>query len=535
MSVQRRSGSLHSFFHSLRTIASLGGGSGATAVEKRSLLVVVSSMSAAGIVWGTTYLLFDEPLAAAIPYGYAALTLVNVLVYKFTDRDALFRFTQVLLTLLLPFLLMVELGGFVSSSAVGLWSLVAPVAALVVLGERAAVRWFTAYAALIVAGGLLEPLWSRSNNLPPFAITAFFIMNVTSVSALTFVLLRHFFVQKNAAVAAYVQQETALRQSEKLATLGRLSAGMAHELNNPAAAAKRGAALLEGAIAELQRIHRDLGATELSDLHNEQLTSLDRFVRERALSPARLDPVALADREEEIDRWLEESGTQAGADRAAALAEMGYSVEDLERLTASFPAGTHPTLVAWLAVAYNVYGLLAEIGRGAAQISEIVEALKAYSYMDRGEIQEIDVTEGLESTLVMLRSRIHDGIRVSRDYAPGFPLIQACGSELNQVWTNIIDNALYVLDGSGEITLRARGRDGWVDVEIEDNGPGIPESVRERIFDPFFTTKPPGSGTGLGLSISHTIVVQKHGGRLSVESKPGLTRFTVSLPARSAA
>jgi len=487
-------------------------------------------MSAAGVLWGTIYVVFGEPTAASIPYGYATLTLANTLLARRTDRDGVFLSAQVLLTLLLPFLLMLALGGFTSSSAVILWSLVAPVAALVVIGERSAVRWFAAYAVLILLGGVLEPFVRRSNNLPPLAITAFFVMNVTAVSALTFVLLRYFFLQKNDAVRAYIQQELVLRQSEKLATLGRLSAGMAHELNNPAAAARRGAALLEHAIADLQRDQLNLGALALSDLVKAELATMDRAVRDRALAPKRLDALALSDREEEIGNWLATNGIASSPDTAAALAEMGYELKDLGELIDRFPLDARVPLVSWLASTYTVYALLGDIGQGAARVSETVDALKAYSYMDRAPVQIIDVREGLENTLIMLRSRLRDAVTVRREYASNLPRIQAYGSELNQVWTNIIDNAIDAMNGKGEIRLRTRLRDGWVDVDLEDNGPGIPEALQSRVFDPFFTTKPPGSGTGLGLSISHNIVVQKHHGRLSLDSRPGLTRFTVSLP-----
>ena len=518
-----------------RNVAGGGLESNGPPVEKTSVIILASSMSAAGVVWGTIYLIFGEPFAASFPYGYAALTLANTLVYRLADRDGLFRSTQVLLTLLLPFFLMLALGGFTSSSAVILWSLVAPVAALVIIGERSAVLWFAAYTVLIVIGGLSEPFVRRATNLPSLVITAFFVMNVTAVSALTFVLLRYFFLQKNAAVRAYIQQELALRQSEKLATLGKLSAGVAHELNNPAAAARRGAALLGRAIADLQRVQLGLGALALSDQHVEELARLDRLARDRALSPTRPDALVLSDREQEIGAWLARTGISSGPDGAATLAEMGYDLSELKELARRFPVNAFSLVVSWLTCTYTVHALLGEIGQGAAHISEIVNALKAYSYMDQAPAQLIDVIEGLESTLVMLRSRLREGITVQREYAPNLPRIQAYGSELNEVWTNIIDNAIQAMDGKGEITVRTRGRDGWVDVEIEDNGPGIPVSIQSRVFDPFFTTKAPGSGTGLGLNISHRIVVQKHLGKLSVYSKPGLTRFTVSLPTHLAA
>jgi signal transduction histidine kinase len=177
-----------------------------------------------------------------------------------------------------------------------------------------------------------------------------------------------------------------------------------------------------------------------------------------------------------------------------------------------------------------VYTLLHEIGQGSARLSEIVGAVKGYSYLGQAPVQAVDPHEGLENTLVILRSKLTAGIHVRRDYGADVPKIQAYGSELNQVWTNLLDNAIDAMGGTGEITIRTRRQGAWVVVEIEDDGPGIPDQIQNRIFDPFFTTKEPGKGTGLGLSLSHRIITQQHKGEIRVESQPGRTRFTVKLP-----
>jgi signal transduction histidine kinase len=209
---------------------------------------------------------------------------------------------------------------------------------------------------------------------------------------------------------------------------------------------------------------------------------------------------------------------------------LGYERGELTTLVGGFSPSQFTAVIDWLNCTYTIYTLLDEIGQGAGRISEIVKALKAYTYLDQAPIQTVDVHDGLDSTLVILRGKLKTVITVHREYAPDLPHIQAYGSELNQVWTNIIDNAIDAMNGEGEITLRTR-RDGqWVIVEIEDNGPGIPEPIQPNLFDPFFTTKPPGQGTGLGLNISHNIVVQKHKGRIDVNSQPGKTRFEVRLP-----
>jgi signal transduction histidine kinase len=333
---------------------------------------------------------------------------------------------------------------------------------------------------------------------------------------------------------AYLQQEVMLRQSEKLATLGKLSAGMAHELNNPAAAALRGAAQLGTTFAHLQQAHLKLGELNLAHSQLELLLALDKLARDRARQPEDMDSLTRSDREAKLETWLEAQGVENTWEVAPGLVNLGYDKDKLTTLLADFSSSQAIAVIDWLNCTFSIYSLLDEIGQGAGRISEIVKALKTYAYMDQAPIQSVDLHEGLDNTLVMLRSKLKPGITVHRDYAPDLPHIQAYGSELNQVWTNIIDNAIDAMNGKGEITLRTRHDDQWAVVEITDNGPGIPEAILPNLFDPFFTTKPPGRGTGLGLNISHNIVVQKHKGRIDVYSQPGKTRFEVRLPLNSA-
>jgi signal transduction histidine kinase len=187
-------------------------------------------------------------------------------------------------------------------------------------------------------------------------------------------------------------------------------------------------------------------------------------------------------------------------------------------------------LVRWLAAGCLVHSLQDEVGQSAARISQIVKAVKSYTYLDQAPVQEVDVHEGLESTLVILRNKLKSGVSVTRQYATDLPRIEAYASELNQVWTNLIDNAIDAMGGQGELVLRTYARDGQVVVEVQDTGPGIPEEIRPRLFEPFFTTKPPGSGTGLGLHIVYDIVANKHGGEIHLISRPGATCFQVVLP-----
>jgi signal transduction histidine kinase len=329
---------------------------------------------------------------------------------------------------------------------------------------------------------------------------------------------------------AYLKQEVMLRQSERLATLGRLSAGMAHELNNPAAVARQGTEHLRSSMARLERAQLALGAAGLSSTQHDRITQLEREAEERAKKPSSLDPIARSDLEQEVEDWLDRIGMEDPWEHASTLVTMGLCAAELDDMTKSFDPSVAPIVIDYFSSKFTAYTLLEEIGHGARRIAEIVKALKGYSYMDQAPIQSVDVREGLNDTIVMLSSRLRDGINVDLDYADDLPRIQGYGSELNQVWTNLIDNAISAMGGKGALELKAYRHDNWVVVEVADTGPGIPIEAQKKIFDPFYTTKAPGEGTGLGLNISHGIVVEKHKGQISVDSKPGATRFTVMLP-----
>lgn len=350
--------------------------------------------------------------------------------------------------------------------------------------------------------------------------------------------LNHLMDSRGTAARAMLQTVTArwratealVRQSEKMAQLGTLSAGVAHELNNPAAAAKRGAGQLRTAFAQMQQAFLGLIGIRPTQEQIEALLALDRRAQERAKRPVELDPLARGDREYELETWLEDKGFEQAWSLAPTLVTIGYDIRSISEMADKFPAEQLPPVVTWLSGAAQVYSLLEEIDQGAGRIAEIVQSLKTYSYLDQAPVQEVDVHEGLDNTLVMLRSKLKGGINVRREYAENLPRIQAYGSELNQVWTNIIDNAVDAMQGQGQIILRTRREHNSVAVEIEDSGPGIPKEIQSRIFDPFFTTKEPGKGTGLGLNISYNIVVEKHRGTIKVFSQPGRTWFEVKLP-----
>jgi signal transduction histidine kinase len=315
---------------------------------------------------------------------------------------------------------------------------------------------------------------------------------------------------------AYVRQGLALRQHDKLATLGRLSAGVAHELNNPAAAVLRSA----GQLVELLRGPSCLPADSI--VRPELLVGL---VDRRPPS----DPLDRADREEALERAVDGLGVGEPWRLAVDLAEVGLEPGDLTAFASAGP-GEAAVQLRWLADRLRAARLAGEVSLSAGRIAEIVGALRSYAYLDRSVRQEVDLVRGIDDTLVVLRSALTEGVAVRRELAPDLPTVSGYGGQLNQVWTNLIDNAVQAMGGQGALTLRAHHDDGWVTVEVEDDGPGIDPDLQGSIFDPFVTTKPPGQGTGLGLSIVHQIVTEGHGGRIEVDSRPGRTTFRVHLP-----
>lgn len=328
-------------------------------------------------------------------------------------------------------------------------------------------------------------------------------------------------------MARLSQNDALLHQQERMAALGTLSAGLAHELNNPAAAAQRSASELNKTLVKLQIMTHEIEATAFRE---NQVDWLDSFMQEasrRFSSPLKLEALERIGLVDQLQAWLEANGIGSAWEFAPAMVNFGWSVEELEKLKGS---AFFDLSVQWLGVGCMTVGLLSEIQQATGRISQIVGAMKLYTYLDQAPLLEVDVHEGLENTLVILQHRLKHGVTIKREYSSDLPRIEAYASELNQVWTNILDNAVDAMNGKGEITLRTYEEDRYVVVEIIDNGPGIPEDIRPRIYEPFFTTKPPGKGTGLGLHISNDIIANRHHGQLLVESKPGETKFKAVLP-----
>jgi signal transduction histidine kinase len=316
---------------------------------------------------------------------------------------------------------------------------------------------------------------------------------------------------------------------EKLVSLGKLAAGLAHELNNPASAIARSASSLASSLAEADSASRKLGA---AGLRPEDVTVIER-VRDMCLTvdaQSILSPLEQEARERVLSRWLSER--HVAPDRAEGLAEMGITPEMLDQLARSLPPQALDASLAWIAANATTRRMSSEIQQAASRISHLVDAVKGFTQMDRESVSEpVDISQGLTNTLVVLRGKAKDkAVSLNLDIAKDLPLINGFAGELNQVWSNLISNALDAVSENGHVGVTAkRGDAAGVVVSVIDDGPGIPPAIRDRIFDPFFTTKPVGEGSGLGLDIVRRLV-QHHNGQIEVESNPGRTEFRVTLP-----
>ena len=318
-------------------------------------------------------------------------------------------------------------------------------------------------------------------------------------------------------------------QRQQLLALGSLAAGLTHELNNPAAAAVRANAALRDRVAGMRHKLALLAHDEI----DHRLLELLVDVQEEAVQGIRTAPLLSAleesEREDKLTDWLDQRGVSDGWNLAPVFVAAGTTTEFLEKVAAGAPPEMLDGALRWLAYTLETELLLAEITDSVTRISTLVEAAKQYSHMDRAPFERSDIHAGIKSTLAMLAGKL-TGLNVVKDFDRTLPPVPIYAGELNQVWTNLIDNAVQAMHGSGTLTLRTSRDDDMIRIEIGDTGPGIPTELRKRIFEPFFTTKPVGHGTGLGLDISYRIVVVRHGGDLSVQSEPGDTRFIVRLP-----
>jgi signal transduction histidine kinase len=330
-----------------------------------------------------------------------------------------------------------------------------------------------------------------------------------------------------------VRSQQMVGQRERLLALGSLSAGLTHELNNPAAAAVRATSALRERVAGMRHKLGFLASGNFAPQTIEQIIKIQDEAVERAAKAAKgpqLSALQTGDREDELTDWLDDHGVGSSWDVAPTFVQGGLDITWLQDVLDTVGGDAFPSAVRWLGYTIETEQLMDEIADASTRISTLVSAAKQYSQMDRAPFQVVDVRELLDSTLVMLGRKIGDGIEVVKDYDPDLPQIPCYAAELNQVWTNLIDNAVSAMAGSGTLTIRTRRQEDTALIDIQDTGPGVPAEIKDRIFEPFFTTKPVGEGTGLGLDISWRIVVRKHHGDIGLESEPGRTVFRVQLP-----
>ena len=324
--------------------------------------------------------------------------------------------------------------------------------------------------------------------------------------------------------------QAAIGERQRLAALGALSAGLMHELNNPAAAASRATGALRQRVAGMRHKLGMLAHGKVPPAQLDALVELREEVIEKAAKAPALTAMQAADLEDELGDWMDGRKITGSWDLAPVYAQAGLDVACLEGIEQKVDPGLLDQAVHWLGYALETEQLMSDIEDATSRVSSLVSAAKQYSQMDRAAHQWIDVHNGLDSTLVMLNHKIGQGVKVVKEYDRSLPQIPAHPAELNQVWTNLIDNAVQAMNGAGTLTVRTYRDGDHLVVSVGDTGPGVPEQLRKRVFEPFFTTKPVGEGTGLGLDISYRIVVNGHGGDITLSSEPGDTRFLVRLP-----
>ena len=508
-------------------------------LEKFSIFILAVACSIAGAVWAITYyFVLGWVPTILFPALFTFFVGSAIIVSHITKNHRYVIYTQIICIIYIPAFIEWTIGGTFNSGFVMVWSFLGPLCALMFFSVRQSSFWLILFLINIAISAVFSDFFEMNGLVVPEKTKIiFFMMNLSIASIVVFIFASYYVnsaireqKRNNELLNSNLQQELVLRQNEKLATLGKLSAGVAHELNNPAAATLSGVEQLRISVAKLEKSEYKLGQLSLSSVQNELLEKKFQTICNRAKNPVYIDALNSSDQEFEIEKWLESKGRENAWEIAHILVKIGFDSAQLSEFAKIFDAKELLIILELFSNIYTTRTLIEDIGQGSLQITKMVKALKSYSYMDQAPKQPVDIHQGLNDTLIMLRNKLKMGVQVEQEYDDNLPLIDAYGSELNQVWTNMIDNAVSAMNGIGKIKIRTYRENSHLVVEIIDNGPGIPKDIQPKVFDPFFTTKAPGEGTGLGLSISYNIITQKHKGLITVNSKPGETCFQVQLP-----
>lgn len=502
-----------------------------TILRKQFLVYQGLAMSMGGLLWGTLLLVFDYPIPSVIPFGYTIITVFNFWMLNKTKNFVICRNVQTTISLLLPFMLQWMLGGFAESGGVMLWSILALTSSVSYQNTKSSLFWLVAFVILTLFSLIIDPYFEENFNMgvAEEVSLVFLVVNIVCVSVIVFGLTLYFATMNTTNMEKLRQTYTKLVNSEKLAALGQVSAGVAHEVNTPLGAIKSSA-------EESQQAFNDIlaGFVWMSSQLDEK--TKDLFAMTLASSVP--DNQTLSTREERekkkhVRKELEALGVEKARFLSDRLVQVGiYEVNDALRQLAELPQFERLVMMM-----YNVLNLQRSnqtVQLAVDKASRIVKALKSYLHTTGSEeVEPVDIKENIETVLTIYHNRLKQGVKVIKNY-DDVPEVMAFSDQLNQIWTNLIVNAVQAMDNKGTLTIGIKNEGEFVGVSIKDTGKGIPKEIQNKIFDPFFTTKVSGEGSGLGLDIIKRIL-DDHGAKISFESEVGVgTTFHVKLPVKKA-